>query len=217
MSSLYFSEKFSEKFSESPLPSEAYVIRKWSRVQMLLEFCLIFFPSTDASIKSTSENNFFSLQDETVSDTLLDKFNDITANNSIGDRVITKIKIQKDCLTKDRSIMEQPLELTRHPEIKYATLNSRRIANREMHSMFKSEESIFGPNPPKLRVKRLSAKNDGGIPKTGLTLGISIVQGLDNMVYVKDLVPNGPGARSGVKIGDQVSYDHPLGRETVAR
>lgn len=28
MSSLYFSEKMSEKFSESPLPSEAYVIRK---------------------------------------------------------------------------------------------------------------------------------------------------------------------------------------------
>lgn len=29
LSSLYFSEKMSEKFSESPLPSEAYVIRKY--------------------------------------------------------------------------------------------------------------------------------------------------------------------------------------------
>lgn len=40
--------------------------------------------------------------------------------------------------------------------------------------------------------------------ENGLTLGISIVQGSDNKVYVKDLVKNGPGARSGIQIGDQV-------------
>lgn len=38
----------------------------------------------------------------------------------------------------------------------------------------------------------------------GLTLGISIVQGSDNNVYVKDLVKNGPGERHGIQIGDQV-------------
>lgn len=37
------------------------------------------------------------------------------------------------------------------------------------------------------------------------TLGISIVQGTDNNVYVKDLVRQGPGELSGVQIGDQVS------------
>lgn len=40
--------------------------------------------------------------------------------------------------------------------------------------------------------------------ENGLTLGISIVQGSDNKVYVKDLVKNGPGARHGIRIGDQV-------------
>jgi hypothetical protein len=39
----------------------------------------------------------------------------------------------------------------------------------------------------------------------GYTLGISIVQGTDNNVYVKDMVANGPGDRSGIIIGDQVS------------
>lgn len=38
-----------------------------------------------------------------------------------------------------------------------------------------------------------------------MTLGISIVQGTDNNVYVKDLVRHGPGELSGVQVGDQVS------------
>lgn len=38
----------------------------------------------------------------------------------------------------------------------------------------------------------------------GTTLGISVVQGSDNNVYVKDLMKNGPGERHGVLIGDQV-------------
>lgn len=37
------------------------------------------------------------------------------------------------------------------------------------------------------------------------TLGISIIQGPDNHVYVKDLVEQGPGARHGIQIGDQVN------------
>lgn len=40
----------------------------------------------------------------------------------------------------------------------------------------------------------------------GLSLGISIIQGTDNNVYVKDLVENGPGQRNGIHIGDQVSF-----------
>lgn len=40
---------------------------------------------------------------------------------------------------------------------------------------------------------------------TGYTMGISIVQGnSDNYVYVKELVKNGPGDRSGICVGDQI-------------
>lgn len=38
-----------------------------------------------------------------------------------------------------------------------------------------------------------------------MTLGISVVQGSDNNVYVKDLMKNGAGERNGVLVGDQVS------------
>lgn len=39
----------------------------------------------------------------------------------------------------------------------------------------------------------------------GYTMGISIIQGQsDNYVYVKELVKNGPGDRSGICVGDQV-------------
>lgn len=36
------------------------------------------------------------------------------------------------------------------------------------------------------------------------TLGISIIQGTDNNVYVKDLTAGGPGERAGVQVGDQI-------------
>lgn len=44
-----------------------------------------------------------------------------------------------------------------------------------------------------------SVKENGGY-----TLGISIVQGSDGNVYVKDIVAGGPGDKSGIRIGDQV-------------
>lgn len=43
-------------------------------------------------------------------------------------------------------------------------------------------------------------------PQSPPTLGISIVQGNDGNVYVKDIVPNGPGDKSGITIGDQVKF-----------
>lgn len=111
------------------------------------------FTSTDSSIRSTSNENFaFSLQNETVSETLLDKFDNLTGNSCTSDRIITRVTIQKDYVGDRKS--------------KYGT----------------DEASTRG----------------------GLTLGISIVQGSDNKVYVKDLVKNGPGARHGIQIGDQV-------------
>lgn len=113
---------------------------------------------TDSSIRSTSNENFaFSMQNETVSETLLDKFDNLTVNSCASDRIITRVTIQK-VYVGDR--------------------NSKCGAD-EASSRAKTNEN-------------------------NLTLGISIVQGSDNKVYVKDLVENGPGARHGIRIGDQV-------------
>lgn len=162
LSSLYFSEKMSEHFSGSPLPSEAYIIRKLNFFFMWIcasrlndnEFLIL----TDSSIRSTSNENFaFSMQNETVSETLMDKFDNLTVNNCTNDRIITRVTIQKDNMGDRRSNYADDEAMTRSK-----------------------------PN------------------ENGLTLGISIVQGSDNKVYVKDLVKNGPGARHGIRIGDQV-------------
>lgn len=118
------------------------------------------FESADSSIRSTSNENFaFSLQNETVSETLLDKFDNLTVNSCTNDRIITRVTIQKDYVSDRKT--------------KYGT--------DEASTRTKSNEN-------------------------GLTLGISIVQGSDNKVYVKDLVKNGPGARHGIRIGDQVRH-----------
>lgn len=51
---------------------------------------------------------------------------------------------------------------------------------------------------------KLSSNSNSKNPQS-YSLGISIVQGTDNNVYVKDLVKNGPSEKHGVQIGDQVS------------
>lgn len=160
LSSLYLSEKVSERFSGSPLPTEAYIIRKRINVRLWLatNFTLILSPA-DSSIRSTSNENFaFSMQNETVSETLMDKFDNLTVNSCTSDRIITRVTIQKD-FVGDR-------------------------------------KSNHGVDEASSRSK----PSEGG-----LTLGISIVQGSDNKVYVKDLVKTGPGARNGIRIGDQVT------------
>lgn len=98
--------------------------------------------------------HYYSLQNETISDTLLDKFSNMTTTqNNLNDRIITRITIVKD-----------------------------------NHAQYHNMPTM------------MSIKQDGG-----MTLGISVVQGSDNNVYVKDLMTNGPGERHGVLIGDQVS------------
>lgn len=201
--------------------------------------------STDSSIKSTSEANFFSLQNETVSDTLLAKFNNLSANNSVSDRIITRVTIHKDSVHKltmkndNKSSLalhqqQQPQQSDNHQQIKYATMNGRRTNPATISKdtfWSKSQESIFGKSSAsKLCVRRGGTINQFDNDKKngmaggggghlsngqsassgaddGLTLGISIVQGSDNNVYVKDLVRNGPGARAGIQIGDQVSLE----------
>lgn len=109
----------------------------------------IFHFHAESSINGTTDAHYFSFQNETISDTLLDKFSNMTTTqNNLNDRIITRITIVKDN-----------------------------------------------------NVQNLKATNS----MMGTTLGISVVQGSDNNVYVKDLMKNGPGERNGVLIGDQVS------------
>lgn len=164
---------------------------------------IVFFV-TDSSIKSTSEANFFSLQNETVSDTLLDKFNNISGNNTITDRIITRVTIQKDNKTPSGQYQKHDS----HQPIKYATMNNRSKSNapKDLH-WSKSQESIFTKSSSQLCVRRSRSGKEKMPGVDGLTLGISIVQGSDNNVYVKDLVKKGPGARAGIQIGDQVSRE----------
>lgn len=98
--------------------------------------------------------HYLSLQNESISDTLLDKFSNMTTTpNNLNDRIITRITIVKDS-----------------------------------PAQYQNVSAMAG------------IRQDNGT-----TLGISVVQGSDNNVYVKDLMKNGPGERHGVLIGDQVS------------
>lgn len=122
----------------------------------------------ESNINSTMDAHYYSLQNETISDTLLDKFSNMTTTpNNLNDRIITRITIVKDSQSS-----------------KFAPVNQDSVQH--YHNL----QSLFGH------------KQDGG-----MTLGISVVQGSDNNVYVKDLMKNGPGERHGILIGDQVSVE----------
>lgn len=118
-------------------------------------------------MKSSCDINQFSMFNETISDSLLEKFNNLSKNNTMGDRVISRITVVKENFAKINSNVE---------------LGSRKFS-------LDSEGNS-------------SVEDDSHVNK--MTLGISIIQGSDNNVYVKDLVKNGPGEKSGVQIGDQV-------------
>ncbi|XP_055676578.1 uncharacterized protein LOC129785936 [Lutzomyia longipalpis] len=135
-----------------------------------------------SSIRSMQNN--YSLPNESISDTLMDKFNNISCSTSTNDRIIAKIKIVKDKVSDSKS--------SSFERVKFSTLNPSRISKKLMRVknklLSRSQESVV------VDEKKSS----------GYTLGISIVQGSDNNMYVKDLVPDGPGARSGIRVGDQI-------------
>lgn len=108
--------------------------------------------------------NFFQMESDSISETLMDKLNDLTASSESGDRIINRITI---CKGSVGGISAKPAAASKTSAVDLDSLRA-----------------------------------DSG---DGLTLGISIVQGSDNKVYVKDLVKDGPGARHGIQIGDQVS------------
>lgn len=156
-----------------------HVYYYYSFVVSVLQFS--FDGHLDSSIRSTEEANYFSLQNESISDTLLDKFSNMTAtNNSINDRIITRIAITKDAPSKSLVNLDgQPA----------------------------AEQTIREPTDYAMAIDA-SLTNHSTNTDNGMTLGISIVQGSDSNVYVKDLVKNGPGDRYGILIGDQVRVEN---------
>lgn len=88
-----------------------------------------------------------------------------------------------------------------YQSVKYATMDQR-----SRNEKFKdSHWSQYGTNnftnsSSNLYVRRRQPR----FSVDDFTLGLSIVQGSDHNVYVKDLVFDGPSARAGIQIGDQV-------------
>lgn len=179
--------------------------------------------------------HYFSMQhDETVSDSLLDKFNNISASSAgINDRLIVKIIIKKEVIetNNDSNCKRIKSKIRKSSDVQNNSANCRRqIRAKDQHQFRKqqflsrSQESVFlrrseerdvggsssGRSSPALSVRRkyspLTKLDTGNDSASGLTLGISIVQGSDNNVYVKDLVKNGPGEQRGIQIGDQVKF-----------
>ncbi|XP_053668060.1 uncharacterized protein LOC128718460 [Anopheles marshallii] len=189
MGSVYFMEKIDEQSvggsAETLLSPKACVIQ--------------------SSIRSESCQFELPMTDETISDTLLEKFNNISqCGGASNDRILATVLIVKDAVNG-------------------AEQESLMMATAQRQFLSRSQESIAFPG--KWSLTASSTTNDefderfpyatmgGGVRKrnreqtnaaTRYTLGISIVQGNDNNVYVKDLAPNGPGARNGVRVGDQI-------------
>nr|XP_029710298.1 uncharacterized protein LOC109397654 [Aedes albopictus] len=177
MGSVYFMEKLDRKSmgaSEETLSPKACVIQ--------------------SSIRS--ESGHFELPNETISDTLLEKFDNLSCSAAINDRILTSVVVVKDFINPNE-------KRSQVAEAKAGLLARKRSF------LSRSQESVlFRKGGPRLKAfGGDDLSSDGGIADcegssedgqgARYTLGISIVQGSDNNVYVKDLVPNGPGARAG--------------------
>uniref|UniRef100_A0A336LMW2 CSON002930 protein n=1 Tax=Culicoides sonorensis TaxID=179676 RepID=A0A336LMW2_CULSO len=124
----------------------------------------------EACVIQTSIKSDFNLPvpDETVSDSLLEKFENLSCNTSIYDRIIKRIIITKELNSK--------------------IINNAKTKEFPIHKIHESQ----------------SHSNFSEINHQRYTLGISVVQGSDKNVYVKDMVDQGPSDKAGVKIGDQI-------------
>ncbi|XP_050073783.1 uncharacterized protein LOC126561562 [Anopheles maculipalpis] len=193
MGSVYFMEKIDEQSvggsAETLLSPKACVIQ--------------------SSIRSESCQFELPMADETISDTLLEKFNNISqCSGASNDRILATVVIVKDAVL---GTDQETLLIPSHRQF-----------------LSRSQESIAFPGKWSLTASSQTgtthydefderfpyATMGGGVKKRNrehstsstarYTLGISIVQGNDSNVYVKDLAPNGPGARNGVRVGDQI-------------
>lgn len=141
-------------------------------------------------------------EESTMSSSLLEKFNNMSATGC-EDRIIKRLVVDKDVVPRKekRAIKMEAGEDPRQPQpavpktaferLKLATFNSNRFSKR----FLRSKKDKGAPS----QLEELTAE-----PQK-YSLGVSIVQGSDNNVYVKELVPKGAGDRHGIKVGDQVS------------
>uniref|UniRef100_A0A182W498 FERM domain-containing protein n=1 Tax=Anopheles minimus TaxID=112268 RepID=A0A182W498_9DIPT len=190
MGSVYFMEKIDEQSvggsAETLLSPKACVI-------------------PESSIRSESCQFELPMTDETISDTLLEKFNNISqCGGASNDRILATVLIVKDTIlgpesetTTQRQFLSRSQESIAFPG-KWSLMAS--STNSTAH--YDEFDERFPYATMGGGVRKRNRENTG--TATRYTLGISIVQGNDNNVYVKDLAPNGPGARNGVRVGDQI-------------
>ncbi|XP_052859797.1 uncharacterized protein LOC128267042 [Anopheles cruzii] len=140
MSSEYFLEKSDERSMEGRSPRACVIL---------------------SSIPIDGSRFELPAADETISETLLENFNNISgcSNTAMSDRILKTVVVIKD-----------PVRFPSYGRIPGSV-----------------------PNRPQ--------EEAGDIR---YTLGISVIQGGNNNVYVRDVVPNGAGARSGIRLGDQI-------------
>lgn len=110
------------------------------------------------------------------------------------DRVIRRVTVIKELNVHNKR--SQPTSST--------PLNSHLLAKESNTSSFVATMGRYFNNLATEHSNQTSNKYSGSTEKNTYTLGISIVQGSDGNVYVKDIVPAGPGDKSGIKIGDQI-------------
>lgn len=131
-----------------------------------------------------------------MSESLFEKFNDLSvaSGQAAGtDRIIRRITITKERVLSNRQ---------RSRQLKVRRLD-RTNGERAIFAT-RSQESVFlGGHERLVAVEEPAEEFSEDEP--AWTLGISIVQGTDNNVYVKELVQGGPGSVAGICVGDQVS------------
>lgn len=136
----------------------------------------------------------------------------------MNDRIITRITITKDSLP-NRLLINELAQIQEPQKTKFVTLNSHKMEREKFDRSNDNDDDLYsnrneefiGKCSNRLQTDDDECNTESLSPSSytdaasGMTLGISIVQGSDNNVYVKDLVKNGPGERHGILIGDQVS------------
>ncbi|XP_035919453.1 uncharacterized protein LOC118517435 isoform X2 [Anopheles stephensi] len=192
MGSVYYMEKIDEQSvggsAETLLSPKACVIQ--------------------SSIRSDSCQFELPMADETISDTLLEKFNNISqCSGATNDRILATVIIVKDAvigtdqdallIPSQRPFLSRSQESIAFPGKWSLTASSHNGATHYDEFDERFPYATMGGG-----VKKRNREHNNATAR--YTLGISIVQGNDNNVYVKDLAPNGPGARNGVRVGDQI-------------
>lgn len=129
------------------------------------------------------------VEEETISESLLEKFNNLSSTG-MEDRVIRTLKITKNLVGPSTGgVVAKSAPKSAFERFKFFGAN--RFSRRFLQSGAK-------------KGKILEERDSNGGTRKKYSLGVSIVQGPDGNIYVKDLVPGGAGDRQGIKIGDQV-------------